>query len=95
MTDNKTTDDVTQAIRTAFGVAMKASDGADDNLRFRAEAAIRNIIMALHGLAEDYQLDTEIKAALFELAHGLEPDLPDDIRRAYAKLEDGPPDKIQ
>lgn len=55
----------------------------EDCLRLRAELAIRHIADVLGDLSEAYQLDAGLRAALWAVADGIEPTLPEWLRQEF------------
>jgi len=105
MTDQDARDGADQIVKDALRVIMRGtviSPQDADCPRDRAQVAVRHIAYKLFELAEAYQLDPDLQAALFDVSHGFEPALPDDLRQYWRRNPQFPaghehdaPDKVQ
>ena len=91
---------VKDALRVLMkGISFSPRDG--DCPRLRAEIAVRYIANILGELSDSYLLDPDLKAALWDVANGSEPELPEWLRRCWEdpQLNSGygheAPDKVQ
>ena len=93
-----------QIVKDALRVLMKGitfSPRDRDCPRLRAQIAVRDIANILWELSESYHLYPDLKAALWDVANGSEPELPEWLRRCWEdpQLNSGygheAPDKVQ
>src|SRR5262245_457246 len=103
-TDKQARNRAEQIVKDALRVLMKGitfSPRDGDCPRLRAQIAVRYIANILGDLSDSYLLDPDLKAALWDVANGSEPELPEWLRRSWDDLEvssgfaDEPPDKVQ
>ena len=99
-TDKDARDRAEQIVKDALRVLMKGitfSPPDRDCPRLRAHIAIQNIAKILWELSESYQLYPDLKAALWDVANGSEPELPEWIRRCWEETNHAhdPPNKVQ
>ena len=103
-TDKDARNRAEQIVKDALRVLMKGisfSPRDQDCPRFRAQIAVRDIANILWELSESYHLYPDLKAALWDVADGSEPELPEWLRRCWEdlQLDSGyahePPDKVQ
>ncbi len=73
---------IKDALRVVMG-GVSISPQDSDCPRLRAQIAVRDIANILWELSEAYQLDPDLKAALWDVANGSEPALPEDLRRCW------------
>jgi hypothetical protein len=105
-TDKDARDHAEQIVKDALRVVMGGisfSPQDPDCPRLRAQFAIRHIARILWELSEAYQLNPDLKAALWNVANGSEPALPEHLRRGWMEnpqfpighVVHDPPDKVQ
>ena len=103
-TDKDARDRAEQIVKDALcvimgGTSISPKDG--ECPRVRAQIGVRFIVEILFELSEAYRLDPDLKAALWDVAIGLEPALPEDLRRWWENSqfpighEHEPPEKVQ
>jgi hypothetical protein len=71
-----------EVLKEVFGILITGISPAGRPCR-RAEIAIREITFMLHEQAELFELDANLRAALFDIGNGSEPTLPDDVRSLW------------
>ena len=103
-TDKDARDHAPRIVKDALGLVMRGTSISPQDPgcpRARAQIAVRVIAGILLELSEAYQLDPDLKAALWDVANGSEPALPEDLRRCWGNPqfpighEHDPPDKVQ
>ena len=75
-----------ESVEKAIGMIM-GGISPPGLLRDRAEIAIRDVAGMLFEHAAIYELDADLRAALFDINCGTEPALPEDVRQLW---EEGP-----
>jgi hypothetical protein len=101
-TDEDARDRAEQIIKDALRVIMEGTSFSPqdrDCPRLRAQIGVRCIATILFGLSEAYQLDADLRAALFDVATGEEAHLPEYVRRMWDDPQffgqHDPPDNVQ
>ena len=87
-TDKDARNRAEQIVKDALRVVMggtSLSPQDQDCPRLRAQIGVRDIADILLDLSEAYQLDPDLRAALWDVANGSEPALPEDLRRCWQK----------
>jgi hypothetical protein len=85
-TDEHAKDCAEQIVKEALRVLMRGTSVSPqdrDCPRIRAQIAVRVIAEILRRLSEAYQLEADLRAALWDVADGSEPELPEDLRRVW------------
>ena len=101
--DEHAKDRAEQIVKEALRVLMRGTSVSPqdrDCPRIRAQIAVRVIAEILCRLSEAYQLDADLRATLWGVADGSEPELPEGLRRVWENSEfpfgeHDPPDKVQ
>ena len=70
-----------EVLEEALGILMRGISPVGHP--FTAQIAIREIAGMLHQYAEAFELDADLRAALFDLENGFEPTLPEDLRALW------------
>jgi len=83
---------VTKSIERAEALLKEAFrlffDYADGDFELRVQSAIRNIIRRLHDQAVACGCPADLSITLDLISQGLEDEIPDDLRKAYADVLD-------
>jgi len=103
-TDKDARDRAEQIVKGALRVIMRGTSISPPDQgcpRLRAQIGVRFIAGVLCDLSEAYQLDPVLEAALWDVANGSEPSLPEDLRQLRESTQfpighkHAPPDKVQ
>ena len=71
-----------EVLKEVIGVLMRGISPVG-HPRTRAQIAVREIAKMLHEHAEVFELDADLRAALFEVGSGVEPTLPEYVRAMW------------
>jgi len=101
-TDEDARDRAEQIVKDALCVIMEGTSISPqdrDSPRIRAQIGVRCIADILFTHSEEYHLDADLRAALWDVATGNEPELPEAVRRLWDDPQffgqHYPPDKVQ
>jgi len=81
----KSNDRAKALLKEAFRLYVDCCDG---DFEHRAQSAIRNIVWLLHDQAVACGCPADLSITLDLIGQGLEDEIPDDIRKAYADVLD-------